>query len=697
MAASSRPRYFAAEPTSEFVRRAHARVEEEVSREQAVRMRQLCADAWVAHYAAVPSQDGSSARPTADGEQDQLVKLRTAKVRAQANAYLALLLGPQMAWRPQATNADADARAATMLAQQMLESHWKLRGMRTLVSEWAEAGLVFGESYLLTLWDRHGGKPLHVETDETQGGVVERVTSHEGDVTQEVVLPWRVTRDGSARSPAAVQWRNVTVYRSRYDLAECYGRDKDGEENDKHEAILLADPRWKGELDILPLHMRPSEDDVPVSLFFHKATPAVPFGRFAAFIGPDICLWDLRLTSEYPDGVPLARLAFGTVLGTADGYTPYWDMLAASSIRDDLVSAAATNNTAGARQTFATTKGSEFTADKIGAVNLVQVPPGIPVRDSVVVLDTVKTPAETYSFIDQLAAEMQAVLGLNDVSMGQPQRGGSGASYALLASTAVQQAQPQQQRILDGVQEAGQTLLSVLAKHVTEERVLEVVGESGGNVLSESKWTGSQLKGVKRVIVEMGNPVEQTAAGRFELAQMYVKNGWVQGPEQLQQVLSTGRMEPLLQAQRDQSLLIQAETQALQRGEKVVVHPLDNHALHAREHVAAVMSMDARANPAVVEAAWHHVQAHYLELYGMPMETDPMRWDRLQAMLGYLPPSALAPPPMPGPMPMDAGPILDDGQPDALGEAGMPGMPTNPLTGQQFDAQTGGGVVAPPQ
>lgn len=700
-------RHFAAEPTSEFVRRAFDRVQEESQRASALSARTLYADAWRAYYAAFPDVDGSSARVLSDGEQDQLIQMRTAKARTLANAYLAILLGPQLAWRPQATNSDADARAATILATQLLEERWKLGGMRGLVRDWCEAAMTFGEAFFLQLWDADAGEPLAVDetANEADGGVVERALGYEGDVRQEVIPPWRVVRDGAATSPSAAQWFACVVYRNRYDLAESYGRDETGAETPLYQAILEAPDRWAGELQELPSSWSPSADDVPMVLFFHRPTPSVPFGRFAALLDGETCLFDKRLTADYRGGVPLARLSFGDVLGTARGYTSFWDMMAASRVRDDLVSAAAANNTAGARQTFAMEKGTDITPSRISNLNLIETPQGRNPRDAVVVLDTVKTPPETYQLIDRLAEEMQATLGLNDVAMGQPERGGSGAAYSLLAMAAVQQAQPQQSRIVEGIQQVGQTLLGILSQHVSEERVLQSVGESNANVLSESKWTGQQLRGVKRVIVDVGNPVEQTAAGRFELAQMYVKNGWAKSPEQVQQVLTTGRIEPLLQAERDQSLLVQAETQALQRGEAAIVHPLDNHALHVREHAAAVMSMDARRNPAVVEQTWAHVASHYLEFFGVPLEADPQRYDRLQALLGYAPPSALAPPPMGPPMPPPGhegmpppeGEMVDPsltGQPDMMGAATMPGLPTNPMTGEQTAPLGGGAPLA---
>jgi len=696
-------RYFAAEPTSEFTERAFSRIEDEAKRASAAGLRTLYAEAWRAYYAAFTSEDGSSARPLADGEQGQLVQMRTAKARTLANAYLAILLGPQLAWRPQATNSDADARATTILATQLLEERWKLGGMRGLVRDWSEAAMAFGEAYFLQLWDAEAGEPIAVDetANEADGGVVERALAYEGDVRQEVIPPWRVVRDGAAKSPSAAQWFACIVYRNRHDLAESYGRDETGAETPLYQAILEAPDRWCGELKEMPSEWEPSPDEVPLVLFFHRPTPSVPFGRFAALLDGETCLWDKRLTSEYRGGIPLARLSFGDVLGTARGYTSFWDMMAASKVRDDLVSAAATNNTAGARQTFAMEKGTDITPSRLGNLNLIETPSGRNPRDAVVVLDTVKTPPETYQLIDRLAEEMQSTLGLNDVAMGQPERGGSGAAYSLLAMAAVQQAQPQQSRIVEGIQQVGQTLLGILAQHVSEERVLDSVGESNANVLSESKWSGQQLRGVRRVIVDVGNPVEQTAAGRFELAQMYVQNGWARSPEQVQQVLTTGRIEPLLQAERDQSLLIQAETQALQRGEGVVVHPLDHHALHVREHASAIMSMDARRNPGVVESTWAHVASHYLEFFGVPLEADPQRYDRLQALLGYPPPSALAPPPMGPPMPppgMEVAPpegeMVDPsltGQPDMMGEATMPALPTNPMTGEQ-SAPLGGGA-----
>jgi hypothetical protein len=98
---------------------------------------------------------------------------------------------------------------------------------------------------------------------------------------------------------------------------------------------------------------------------------------------------------------------------------------------------------------------------------------------------------------------------------------------------------------------------------------------------------------------------------------------------------------------------------------------------------------------------------HYSQFYGVPLEMvemDPMYRQRFLMLCGRpVPPEPMGPPP---------GPMGPEGMPPGGPEVGlppepsvaatgptlaaeMPSMPTNPATGQEWNPNTGGGVVPP--
>jgi hypothetical protein len=170
--------------------------------------------------------------------------------------------------------------------------------------------------------------------------------------------------------------------------------------------------------------------------------------------------------------------------------------------------------------------------------------------------------------------------------------------------------------------------------------------------------------------------------------------------EQAYQVIETGRLEPAMAGARDEMQLITWEGEELSNGRSPPVSTLDNHTLHYRINSRAVMNEGGRQDPATVEATRAHLDAHYLEYYGIPPEQDALRLPRQRFLLGQGPePMPMGPPGAPpgappgppdaeSPTPMDAMPPGPQGAP----VADLP-MPDNPLTGQAFNPVDGGGLV----
>jgi hypothetical protein len=186
--------------------------------------------------------------------------------------------------------------------------------------------------------------------------------------------------------------------------------------------------------------------------------------------------------------------------------------------------------------------------------------------------------------------------------------------------------------------------------------------------------------------------MQATSAGRMSLLEKFMEvEGLITTPEQIVQVVTTGRLEPATQATQRDLELIQKENEALGRGEVVPVLATDNHARHLPEHMSTLASPEARANPQAVSSTLEHVALHVNEL----RTGDPMI-----LMLAGVPPDliqaaqppAVAPPGEPG--------ATDGTEPGAPGETdttlpgeemagpvpGMPEMPTDPLSGEQMAA-----------
>lgn len=688
--------YFAALPASQLA----AALLDRVKRERDGRGTQGLLDVWRTAYAHMyPATErtqhgsqGSTLRPLLEGEQGQLVRMRMGAARSQAQALHALVGNASMSWETMARSSDASAQNACVLGQRLLEDAWHEQGLEDVSSRWLEQSIGMGWAWAWPEWDETAGQVTSY--DESDDGK-QRLVTFEGDVTLHVLPPWEVVVDYSAPSLDACPWRIAVTWRSRYDVAEAYGRDAEGYCGARYDALLEAQGddclRWMRDE-----HQREDSDLVPVIHLLHMPTPALPLGRYVATCG-DTVLKAGPLADYYAGGMPIVRLALEEQAGTPRGYSRWWDSLGAHQQRDQLISAVVSNNNSLAIQNVATEEGSSVKAERIGGMQVIEYKPG---SKPPVAIQLTKSAPETYDLIDRLKAEGQESLGLNDVALGNPERGGSGASYALLAGAAKEQTGPLQRRYVGAVGRLGLAYLRVLRQHVTEERVLARAGKAARNMFSASSWSGKDLEGVDSVRVSVGNALQQTIAGRAQLADLYAERGWLPGGvADYQQVLDTGRLDAVTDPQRAEYLASESDVEALQRGETPPVHAFHDHPFRARRGAAVLSSPEALADPAVVDAAYAYVAAHYLEYYGVDMEADHMRQQRLRELLGQKPPAPLdpmvmgAPPPPPGGEPP---PLELTGQPDAAGMPTMPTQPTNPLTGEQYDPLTGGGVVPPP-
>jgi hypothetical protein len=165
----------------------------------------------------------------------------------------------------------------------------------------------------------------------------------------------------------------------------------------------------------------------------------------------------------------------------------------------------------------------------------------------------------------------------------------------------------------------------------------------------------------------------------------------IQTPDQLVQVLTTGRLEPVIEGTMANLMNIRAENEAMGEGRPVRALAIDHHPKHIGEHQVVLASPEARENEQVASAVLSHIQEH-VDLW---LSTNP----DLLAALGIPPPPVQMPPPgppagPPGNPPGAAGspPAGDVPSPDRMPapegmgqslEGSMPFMPQNPQTGER--------------
>lgn len=639
------------------------------------------------------------------GEQSELAAVRINKSRAIAKSLHSLITGPQTSWRPQAASNNTGAKAATILVANLCEWLWKKRFVAQNASIMAETGIVFSEGFVFQPWDETIGPEIGLDpaTNKILRG---------GDLAFHNLLPWDVVRDSSARSYRDGKWKGIRLYENKWDLIELTPKDVLGEPT--RDAILSA-AKQDDVRELTPGYDGKESDMVPVWYFFHDPTPSLPMGLEVKLVS-SMCV--LRYRPLKYTSIPLVRFGLDELLGTPFGYTSHWDTLAVQELMDGVESAIATNLLTCGVQSIGIEQGTETPPENAYGMKEFVYPKG---GSPPVPLQMAKSAPESYPYLKDKARDQMELLNLNSVQRGNPDTADMNAqAFMVLSSKAVEQNLPGQKGFLGAVSEMGTKSVQTTTRRMKDKRKIQIYGKGQKYLYTEKEFSGLDLESVEGVIVEIGNPLEQTAAGRFQLATTHHEMGLIKSPEDLQQVLDTGRLDPAIQDMRDESMHIAAENEELALGNAPLCHQFHNHLRHAAKHAALTSNPEIMSNPKALEAIQAHVNEHYVEFFmlapeqpmdpmgnpiGKPMPPDPMSDPqypiRIRMLLGQPPPPDMAPPPMdPNAPPGASGPpasgqasgteppagMIPPGDPSA----GLPSMPQPPQGPPPMNGAPGG-------
>lgn len=711
--------YFATAKHSSIGERLISKVQDYDNDKSAAHLSSVIHDAYLYYNGFDPDGfHGTSAIHRA-GEQGELAAFRVNHARALVNALKNLITGQKIIWRPKAASFSAEAVREVELASNVLEYYWTEAQVSQYCDQAVEQAIALTEGYVFAPWDPTAGEIVG-EDPEKPGRFV---TS--GDVRFYSVPWWDVIRDPRKPSWQQLDWVIVRLYHNRYDLAAQHADvpPKKGERS-LPERILDTPADHRKPKARSTKSERDDGDDVAVYYFFHRRSAVLPKGREVVFLADGTVLKDTTLEYEI---IPLHRVTPCELIGTPYGYSPFIEVMGIQELIDSLSSAIATNQTTFAVQNIIAEAGTQLPVDQLpGGLNVIYKPVG---GEGPKALQLTSSPKEVFDFLETLKADQTRLFGLNDVVMGEAPSGEmSGAGMALLSQQALQQSSTLQASYLRMVQSLGSGLLATLKKKCWHPRKLDIVGKQNSFLVKPpEEYTGENLGKISKVLVEIGNPMEQTPTGRFEIGQQMQQLGVKFDINQVQQLLTTGRIDPLTRRLQSELLNILSENEAIADGTVPDAMLHDDHLLHGREHAVPVSNPEARKDPAVLDAHMKHMHMHYELYFGVPagqyvpgpngkpafQALDPMYRERMLILMGQQLPPPMMPPrgapgmPVPGPGmgPPDPGAAPPPGPPPEAPpgavpagpqDAEMPNMPTNPTTGVEWDPVTAGGAVAPP-
>lgn len=644
------------------------------------------------------------------GEQGELVELAINHYRSIAEVQLNLITSNRPSFQARSINTDSKSQIQTTLANGLLEYYMREKRLEKYLKNAVESAIIMGSGYVKMEWnatsgeifdyidptprfseeaiDRGDGIFVNKEGKEVQpllnskgnlvddsGRELKPFPIYQGDVKFSNLSPLDVVFDSTKESSEDHDWVVCRSFKNKFDLAAKYPSMADQ---------ILAQ-RTKDDYLRNKIYLSPLDEtvDIPVYEFFHRKSESMPEGRYILYVATDVILMDSPMPYRM---LPIYRIAPSDIMGTPYGYTTMFALLPIQDAVNTLYSTALTNQNAHGVQNILNPMGNGITPTHLeNGMNFINYNPNVGPPTA---LNLTATPKEIFSFMQMLEKAMETISGINSVARGNPDKNLSGTALALIQSQALQFISGLQHSYIQLLEDVGTGLIKLLQDFAEVPRVAEIVGISNTSKVKEFK--NEDIDSINRVVVDVGNALSTTTAGRIQMADNLIQMGLIKSPEQYFAVMNTGRLDVMTQSTNDQLILIQTENEVLLNGSSdIIVVDTDDHALHVREHRAILNDASRRiSDPDFLQRTLVHIQEHIDALRSV----DPDLLAILQQQpLGPVGGSPVSQDNAAAPQPQSKGQV-DEITAQPQGEqlstsAGLPKPakpPLNPQTGQPF-------------
>lgn len=543
---------------------------------------------WAAYHGAYYTGDGDSHTVSFGGEQGELVQLAVNELRNVAQHILVYITSTRPAMQARSTNTDYESLVQTKLANGLLDYYLRDKRLENYLRVAVEYAIVLGAGYIKMDWNSTSGEVY--DFDEDLG-----IEIREGDMEFSNLSPFDVFFDTN-REDDRHDWITCRSFKNRFDVMAKY-------------------PEFEVEISKLPSKSQlesafvssfsyDSTDLIPVYEFYHKRTEAMPDGRYLMFLSEDIVVSDGPMPYR---NLPIYRVAPSNILGTPYGYSNLFDILPIQDTLNSLYSTAITNQTAHGVSNVVAPPGSNLTISEISSgMNLIEVDES---RGQIRSLNLTQTPKEIFDMIGILKKDIETLSGVNAVSRGNPDpQLRSGNALALVQSMTMQFMSGLQQSYVAVVEDLGTGMINVLKDHAKVPRVAMITGKSNRTYIKE--FTGNDLSSINRVIVDIGNPLSRTTAGRVEMASEMIQMGLIKTPEHYISIINTGNLDTMTEDTQSQLFLVKNENERMVDNQQVIALLTDDHQLHIKEHTCVLADPELRFKPDLVQTVLAHIQEH---------------------------------------------------------------------------------------
>lgn len=615
---------------------------------------------WAAYHGAYYTDAANGHQITFGGAEGEIVNLPINHIRNLAQHILVMTTANRPTMEARATNTDYKSLTQTILANGLLDYYMREKRLEKFLKNAVEYAIVMGAGFIKMSWNSTSGE-LYDFNEETQSPI------YEGDVEFTNLSPFDVVVDNT-KEDQNHDWIVCRTWKNKYALMA------------KYPELAEEISRLQTKTEVLRFRFNGiganQTDDIAVYEFFHRRDEALPDGRYLLFLDDNVILYDGPIPYR---SLPIFRISPSDILGTPYGYTSIFDLLPMQEALNSLYSTVLTNQNAFGVQNILVPRGADVSISELtGGLNIIECNTAAGKPEA---LNLTQTPAEVFKFMDIIERGMETMSGVNSVARGNPEASlKSGAALALVQSMAIQFMSGLQQSYVQLIEDVGTAMINMLKDFAAVPRVAAIAGKANRTYMKEFK--GDDLSSVNRVIVDVGNPLARTTAGRVQMAEQMLQMGAIKDPQQYFTVINTGKLDVMNEGIQSELMLIKGENERMVAGEQVPVLDIDEHKNHIMEHKTVLADPDLRKDPQLTKLILDHIQQHIEAL----RQSNP----DLLMLLGQqplMPPAPPMPPGGPEMAPPPGGMVLPAPQPGAPmqpeGSPALPELPTPPAPFEQ--------------
>ncbi len=647
---------------------------------------------YAAYYGAYYSDQGNANTIVFGGEQGELVNIAVNHLNNLALHMLNMITSVRPSMQARSINTDYKSMTQTKLANGILDYYMREKRLESHIKTATEMAIVLGSGFIKLEWNATSGD-VYDFSEETQTDI------YEGDIEVSNLSPLDVVFDIS-REDQKHDWVLCRSWKNKYDIAAKYPELAD--------RILKLETKSQLSSLYLDTFYGDNTDLVAVYEFYHKKSESMPDGRYIMFCSDDVILMDSPMPYR---NLPVYRIAPSNIMGTPLGYSPLFGILPIQDAVNSLHSTVLTNQTAFGVQNIVVPRGGDVSVSELsGGLHVIEADES---KGEIRPLNLTQTPQEIFNYIQMLEKAMETISGVNSVARGNPDPNlRSGNALALVQSMTLQFMSGLQQSYVNLIEDLGTGIINILKDYAAVPRMAAIVGKTNRTYMKQ--FTGDDLSSINRVVVEIGNALSRTTAGRVEMAEQLLQMGLIKSPQQYFSVINTGSLDIMTEDEQAELFLVKGENEFLMEGRPVFAIFTDDHNLHIQEHKAVLADPEMRLNPDVLQRVLTHIQDHMnlLRNQGSGPMGEPQTDPDLLMILGQQPLAPQGGSPANQPMPNVPDASMQGAMPQAMDAAQQlnpqaqlnvnipqPAQPPpvagqpQPTTPEQLMAQnTGGGI-----